>query len=224
MTTISLVFKYTKNMMAVSLTIILAASCAATTEVVENSTSAELAPMARPSLVLNQRVVEINKITDEELHYDITKINDDRTHLGLNGDGCSWKAMNDFVSPALSWEGCSDDPDWRNGENKNMKKTGELWPLEVGNEVTYTFDQHNARGEKKGTISRKCTVEDVVNIEVGNEKLDTFKVVCKREEGGWWKTNVSYFSPRKGQSVKFVQTRKNDGLTMHRELLRIEQL
>lgn len=224
MTINSLVYKYTKIAMTVSLTIILAASCAATPMVVEKSTSAELAPMARPSLILNQRVVEINKITDEELYYDITKINDDRTHLGLNADGCSWKAMNDFVSPALSWEGCSDDPEWQSGENKNMKKEGELWPLEIGNKVTYTFDQHNARGEKKSNRSRQCSVEEVVNIEVGGEKLDTFKVVCKRVEGGWWQTNVSYFSPKKGHNVKFIQTRKDDGLTMHRELLRLEQL
>ena len=212
------------TILMVSVSIGLAGGCVATSVVEESPVSAELAPMVKPSLVLNQRVYEIDKVTDEEVYYEITKINNDGTHLGLNGNGCGWKAMGDFVSPALSWDSCSSDAEWHSGENKSMKKKGDLWPLAVGNKVSYTFNQHNAQGENKGRRTRNCTVEEVVNIEVSGEKMDTFKVVCKRVQEGWWQTNVTYFSPKKGRSVKVVQTNKTDGLARHREFLRVETL
>jgi len=202
----------------------LTGGCVATSVVEEFSASAELAPMAKPSLALNQRVFEIDKITGEELHHEITEINDDGTHSGLNSDGCGWKAMGDFISPALSWDSCSTDAEWHSGENKSMQKKGELWPLAVGNKVSYTFEQHNAEGQNKGRRTRKCTVEEVVSIEVVGETLDTFKVVCKRVQEGWWQTTVSYFSPKNGRSVKLVQTNKTDGLARHREFLRVENI
>lgn len=210
--------------LAVTAVIVSAVGCSASSVVVESPASAELAPMARPSLLLNQRVVEIDKISGEEVHYDITQVNDDGTYLGVNSSECGWKSMDDYVAPSLSWNGCSDDPDWHSGENRNMRKKGELWPLAVGNKASYTYDQHNAHGENKGRRTRKCTVEEIVNIEVNGEQMDTFKVVCKRVQQGWWQTNVSYFSPKKGRSVKWVQTNKNDGLARHREFLRVEQL
>lgn len=210
--------------MAVATTIVLATGCVATSVVEENTTSAELAPMAKPTLMLNQRVVQMDEIKGEEIHFEITKINDDGTYSGLNSTGCGWTSMGDFVSPSLSWNDCSTDPEWHSGENKNMKKKGELWPLEIGNKASYTYDQHNARGANSGQRTRKCTVEEVVNIEVNDEQLDTFKVVCKRVQPGWWQTDVSYFSPKKGRSVKWVQTNKNDGVARHVEFLRVEQL
>lgn len=216
--------KLIKNGLATSLLSVLAVGCAATSVKEESPTSAELAPMARPSLELNERVVQMDKISGEEVHFNITQINDDDTHTGLSSNGCGWKSMNDLVSPALSWENCPGSSEWSSGENKNMKKKGELWPLAVGNKVSYTYDQHNALGENKGRRTRKCNVEEVVSIEVNDEQLDAFKVVCKRVQEGWWQTNVSYYSPSKGRSVRWTQTNKSDGLARDREFLRVESL
>lgn len=215
-------FKFIKNGLSATLLTVLAVGCAATSVIEESPVSAELAPMTRPSLNLNERIVQMDKISGEEVHFNITKINDDDTHMGLSSNGCGWKSMNDLVSPALSWENCPGDPEWSSGENKNMRKKGALWPLAVGKKVSYTYDQHNARGENKGRRTRKCNVEDVVSVEVNDEQLDTFKVVCKRVQEGWWQTNVSYYSPSKGRSVRWMQTNKTDGLTRDREFLRVE--
>ncbi|MEM7257961.1 MAG: hypothetical protein AAF404_11290 [Pseudomonadota bacterium] len=209
---------------AIALVAVLAVGCVAKPVVDEGPAQAELAPMARPTVALNQRTVELDLVKGEEIYYDITEINDDGTHAGLNSSGCSWQSLSEFVAPALMWNDCSDDTEWKSGENKNMQVEGALWPLAVGNKASYSYDQHNALGEMTGRKTRKCTVEGVVNIEVQGEQLDTYKVVCKRVQPGWWQTNVTYFSPQKGRSVKWLQTQKNDGLVHDRELLRIEQL
>lgn len=208
----------------VAAAVLLAVGCVSNPTVEESPVEAALAPMAKPTLVVNQRTIEVDSVKGEEVYYDITEINDDGTHSGVNSKGCSWHVLSEFVAPALSWNGCSEDDEWKSGENKDMQVTGKLWPLEVGNKASYTYQQHNAYGENKGKRTRKCKVESVVNIVVQGESLDTYKVVCKRSQPGWWQTNVSYFSPRKGRSVKWVQTNKNDGLVHDRELLKVEQL
>jgi len=202
----------------------LAVSACAATSVEEAPPSAELAPMEKPVIAKNLRVHEIDTLKDEERYYDFFDAKENGVFSGRNKDGCSWDTSGDWVSPAVLWEGCGKDPDWLSGENRDMVKKGEIWPLAVGNKVSYSFNQINAAGVNTGRKTRICKVSEVVNIDVAAGNLDTYKVVCRRSSGSWSQTQTFYFSPETRSVVKFIRSTSSDGITWNTEFLRYEQL
>lgn len=203
---------------------LMATACAVTSTVEENPVAAELAPMQKPVLSAGQRVYQFDQLKNEEKYYEILEIRADGTHVGQSSNGCKWEASSDHVSPSLSWEECSTNPDWHSGENRDIKKKGEIWPLEVGNKVSYSYTEINAHGKNTGKSKRSCKVEDTVRIAVSAGELDAFKVVCKRSKGNWSQTRVYYFSPELGMNAKFVQSSSSKGVEDNSEFLRIEQI
>ena len=212
------------NLLLVSSLTFIISGCAVTTSVEENPSVSELPPMEKPTYSANQRIIELDNVTEKERYYDITEVRSDGSFAGINQNGCSWENYGDLVSPALSWTNCSDDPEWHSGENRDIKKKGEIWPLAVGNKVSYTYAQINARGENTGRTTRKCKVDDIVNIGVAAGQLDTYKVTCKRVKGSWSQTHVFYFSPEFNSSTKYVRSSSSEGVQSDRELLRIENI
>jgi len=200
-------------------------ACAATAPLVqETAVASEMPPMEKPAVAAKTRVVEFDNRNGNERYYDILALDSDGNHNGVNVDGCKWSNTGDHISPALSWSECSDSPEWNSGQHANQKKTGEIWPLAVGNKVTYSYEQVNAQGQNKGKTSRKCEVLDQVNITTALGTMDTYKVSCFRRKGDWSKTRVYYFSPEHDHAVKYVETSSSNGVERDRELLRVESL
>jgi len=200
------------------------AGCVMTPAIKESPVTAELAPMVKPTIQAKQRIHEVDNLKAENSYYDYIELNADGSQSGLNKNGCSWDGLGDLISPALTWKNCSDDPEWHSGKNSDMTKKGEIWPLIVGNTVSYTYTQINALGKSTGRKTRKCKVQDVVNIDVAAGTLDTYKVVCKRSKGSWSEKQTWYFSPKLQSSVKYVRSSSSEGVTRDTEYLRSEQL
>lgn len=198
--------------------------CATTTTVTENPASAKLDAMEMPELKPGTRVVQIDKLSGNERHYDILSMNEDGSHKGINQDGCEWQSLGDHIAPAMSWGSCGGSGEWSSGENRNISKSGNIWPLAEGNKISYTFTQVNGRGEVKGTTKRNCKVNGQVNIETALGSMDTYKVTCVRRKDSWSQTRVYYFSPEHDHVVKFVQSSSGDGIQRDVELLRVESI
>lgn len=198
--------------------------CATTTTVSESPASIELEPMEKPTIVAGTRVYQLNKISGEERYHDILEINENGSHSGANQDGCQWSNVGDHVSPATSWTECGGSGEWSSGENRDIKVSGSIWPLAMGNKVSYNYKQVNAYGDVKKKTSRKCKVDSQVNIETALGSMDTYKVTCIRRNGDWSNTRVYYFSPDHDHAVKYVESSSSDGITRDMELLRVDTL
>ena len=179
--------------------------------------------MEKPTQVV-QRIYQLDKVTGKERYHDTPEVRDDGTYIGINNEGCSYEAFGDFVSPALAWEKCGSNPKWNSGENRNMVKTGEIWPLQIGNKVSYTYTQANALGEEVGTPTITCEVIDTLNIDVPAGNYKTFQVDCNRTEKNWSRTATYYFSPELGREIKYVNVHSANGVEQDFEFIRSEAL
>ena len=191
--------------------------------VAESPASAVLAPMEKPEHIAI-RVNQIDKLSGEKRFYEQSALNTNDEYTGVASDGCTWVSLSDLVAPATSWSSCGSDSRWSSGENKNMIKIGELWPLEVGKKATYTFTQHDSNGTANGQRTRKCEVMSTVNIDVESGNHDAYKVVCTRGDSNWRQTVFHYFSPALNSSVKYVRHTTSNGIQADHELIDIEAL
>ncbi len=203
--------------------IALLTGCATTSTVQENPSSVELEPMEKPALT-SSRIHQLDKKNGEERFYEILNINADGTHTGRASNGCSWEGLEDPISPPASWWDCNKNPDWFKGENRNLTKKGEIWPLKVGNVASFRFVQANAHGQAQGKRTRKCDVMSQVNIDVAIGNVDAYKVRCVQKHGDWSRTQYWYFSPEFSAAVKYVNRTSGNGLEADHEVIRIEQL
>lgn len=198
-------------------------ACATKPTIPENPPGTPLSPMEKPKFT-TQRFYQVDMQNGEERYYDRQSITADGSSSGLSSDGCSWTGDDDMFSPAISWEGCGSNPEWSKGENRNITKKGDLWPLKVGNTSSYRFSQFNANGKDTGKKTRKCKVVSEVNIDVTSGNFDAYKVSCRRQSGDWWSTRVWYISPELNAEIKFVRRSSNRGVEADYELLRIEDI
>lgn len=198
-------------------------SCASKPIITENPVAAELAPMEQPPAV-SRRVYRIDKLTGAEESIEYTNISADGAFVGTNSSGCTWENQGDLVSPATSWSNCGGSGEWKSGKNVNIKKKGALWPLVVGNKVTYTYNQVNAFGKQQPKTKMSCKVAGVANIDVAAGNVDVYKVECLRRKDTWSLTRIFYFSPEMNEEVKFVRSTSDDGVTRNVEALRVEYL
>lgn len=221
------IYKPTLAPAALTLTIaaLALAACVAKSTIKENPVAAELAPMQKPVRAVNHRNYELDTLTNTEIYYDHLAATDGTTLNGRNHKGCQWQATDDVMTPTSAWANCGSNPEWQAGEHKDMVKSGEIWPLAVGNKVSYSYFQVNARGNQQPEkVTRTCEVKNTVNIDVAAGNLDTFKVVCVRKKGDWSKTWTVYYSPALAQHVKFVRQSSNNGIEHNVEYLRSEPI
>jgi len=179
--------------------------------------------MEQPELIA-QRYHQLDKLNGQERFYERVDVQSDGTHMGNTSDGCSWEGADDLFSPAITWNNCGSSDEWKNGENANLTKKGEIWPLVVGNQVSFSYDQINALGKNTGKKTRKCEVLSQVKIDVAAGNLDTYKVRCVRRKGDWSQTQIWYFSPEMNSDVKYVRSSSSEGIEVDHELVRIEAL
>jgi len=133
----------------------------------------------------------------------------------VRGDGCTWsRAVEDIYGPNLSWNNCSKGA-WGTGKAYDFKKSGQLWPLAVGNKVEYRFVTENSKGKKNRKAFRKCEVAGTEMVSAGGKDYPTYRVECTEHSG----SRVYHYSPEARTTVSMVRKHKKRG-TMKMEYQR----
>lgn len=215
--------KPTPMLLLISAASLFLSACVAK-EITEKPASAALAPMPKPEHKMGVRVVQLNKLTGQERSYTALSHSDNGRINGESSNGCQWQSIGDRISPSSRWKNCSSKPQWASGENRGMTKRGEIWPLEIGNTVSYEYELIDANGKSHGSRQRNCEVDGQVSVDVAAGTLDTFRISCKTQEGDKLRTDLYYFSPELAQPVKHIERRTGEAKPRrHNEYLRSEQ-
>jgi len=111
------------------------------------------------------------------------------------------------ISPDTKWTDCGGP-----GGTQTITKTGEIWPLKVGNTMTYGVTGKDAQGTWSTT--RNCVVEGVAMVTLGTKTIPTYEVVCKDD----WNTRTWFYSPDNKWPIKFTKVHKKRGLTENYEI------
>ena len=178
----------------------------------EMATATELAPMARPEINVGDKRYSL-KDGETEVVTTAVAVNDDGVKFS-SSLGCEWTEIGWGFAPSTQWSNCSP---WKDGTQKITATRGDLWPLKVGNEVSYDLTGTDTGGDSWKT-TRNCKVEKQARITTVSGEYDTFKVVCRDE----WTNRTWYMSPDAKTDVEFVRTRKRQNQTNKWEFMKFE--
>jgi len=134
---------------------------------------------------------------------------DQNTLEVVREDGCTWaRAVDDIYGPNLYWRDCSKGA-WGTGKAYDFEKSGQLWPLAVGNKVEYRFVTENSKGKKNRKAFRKCEVTGTETVKAGDREYPTYRVECSEHNG----KRVFNYSPEARTTVRMVRNHKKNGTT-----------
>lgn len=130
-------------------------------------------------------------------------------------NGCRWTEDAELglvFAPSVRWENCNGSTGKR-----NLVRDGNIWPLEVGAEVSYTGTGVTSQTWSADT---KCEVVDTVRVTVEAGTFDTYKVECSSP----WRSTTKYYAPSVQSNVLTSQRRKGESSASNYdwELVRIE--
>ena len=117
-------------------------------------------------------------------------------------DGYEWTNYTNPMLPSPTYSG----DDWGKGTQKMTKVKGAMFPLVVGNKMSYTVSGKSSKNPNGWSESRKCEVKSQERVQVEAGEFDTFKVVCNSE----WRKRTFYFSPELNDIVLYRDTHKTD--------------
>jgi len=124
-------------------------------------------------------------------------------------DGCKWsRPVDDIYGPSLTWENCSPGK-WATGWIEDVSKSGQLWPLAVGNKVKYKYRALSSAGKKNNKAFRECEVTGTEMVKAGGKDYATYRVECKEHSG----TRVFNYAPEVSTSVSAERNHKKRGRT-----------
>ncbi len=214
--------KYFSVLLSATVCSVLLSACGAKS-ISDPPSSTELAPMPNPELQLNQRVVQFNKLTGKERSFTALRVDANGVYSGESSNGCQWTTFGERVSPSLTLNGCGSSAQWLSGENRDMEKEGEIWPLQVGKTVSYRYELIDGNGKSHGVRVRNCEVDSQVSVNVTTGSMDAYKVICTTQEGDKLRTDSFCFSPELARVVKHVEQRTGEsGPRRHNEYLRTQ--
>ena len=105
----------------------------------------------------------------------------------LNGEGCQWTRNSWSFAPILSWRNC---PSVSDGFQRITAVEGEIWPLRLGNRISYVWNGYDMSG-RTWTGTRSCVVRDEVHVETITGTHKTYMVRCDDP----WMQVTWYVSP-----------------------------
>ena len=124
----------------------------------------------------------------------------------IDSSGCEFTQVDHFT-PSTKWTNCNGDG------SAEVVTEGNIWPLQVGNSVSYHIKGiHN--GETWGG-TKNCEVESAQNIILGTESYDTFKVVCKRKD-----RVKTFFMTASAKQPLVYRSKKGGQYRTHQQLIR----
>lgn len=138
---------------------------------------------------------------------------DDEVASYVRSDGCEWTRTTRGFAPATDWSTCPST-----GKSTVTVLDDSLWPLQVGNKITYQVRGNSSLIGRAWSSKRSCEVVDTVKVETVGGVYDTYKVICKERWGSrtWW------LSPEVGTAVAYQQKTRRDGF-VQQEMTKIVQ-
>ena len=91
----------------------------------------------------------------------------------------------------------------------NVSKSGQLWPLAVGNKVKYRYRAVSSTGKKNNRAFRECEVSGTEMVKAGGKDYATYRVECNDQTG----TRVFNYSPEIRTTVAAERNDKKRGRT-----------
>lgn len=182
------------------------AACQTTDNVVRN-TNVNLLSLAKPQLAAGDSYVYYRN-GDHEIAT-VSAVGDDVYSFEVTdgpGDGCTYVGEG-FLAPDIQWANC----DGSTGTQK-ITKTGEIWPLKIGNTVSYAVE--GTDGTDSWTQTRDCSVVGTAMVTIGTGTIPTYEVVCKDGSN----TRTWFYSQSHKWPVKYTKVHKKRGLVDVREL------
>ncbi|MEL6999445.1 MAG: hypothetical protein AAFP68_14370 [Pseudomonadota bacterium] len=168
--------------------------------------SAKLDPMPLRIPVVGD--TKVWKVGDEQLTRVTVAVNGASQNVE-GSDGCSFTEDPGFA-PGPVWAGC---PDFTDG-SQSYVKSGEIYPLAIGQKVSYAVKGQNVSGDNWET-TRNCTVLETVKVTVPAGSFDTFHVSCNDQ----FTNRDFYVSPDLGTTVLIRRHRKSRNETKMFEMV-----
>jgi hypothetical protein len=117
-------------------------------------------------------------------------------------DGYEWTNLTNPMLPSPTFSG----EDWGTGTQKMTNVKGAMFPLQVGNKMSFTVVGKSDKWPDGWNEVRKCEVESQERVTVVAGDFDAYKVVCKSEK----RTRVYFFAPELNDIVWYRNTHKTD--------------
>lgn len=114
--------------------------------------------------------------------------------------GCTW-TDDGWFSPSIEWSGCGGSPG-----TQVFTKTGDIWPLEVGNTESYEVTRRIESSQR--TYTHRCEVTGTAMVTLKDERFPTYEVVCSGNQ----LTQTWYISPDVGEAIRFTKVHSRDGI------------
>ena len=153
--------------------------------------TADIAPAKSPML-RRLRSMQVKNLLDGQIH----RLRISRAGNGIRvnePDGCIWTRSQDWFAPSDSFARCGTSKDWHTAKAR-VRGEGSLFPLRVGNTVTYERRAVSWNGKRSIRRSR-CVVDDTVEVlRPGKGATPAYVVVCN--DGRVRRT--TWYAPRKG--------------------------
>lgn len=119
--------------------------------------------------------------------------------------GCKY-TQTDFFSPSLEWENCVP---YSSG-TQQVTTQGTLWPLQVGNSVSYDIVGKDDSNQWQNKRECRVTAEEKITLE--STDYDAFKIVCTDK----YNQRVFYFSASQDQPIWYKKiSNKNGKVRVH---------
>ncbi len=128
---------------------------------------------------------------------------DDAIESYERSDGCSWTRTSRGFAPATVWSNCPSS-----GKSTVTVTSDSLWPLDIGNKITYQMKGNSSLIARAWSSKRSCEVVGAVKVKIVSGTYDTFKVICKER----WGTRTWWLSPEVGTAVAYEQKTRRNGL------------
>lgn len=117
-------------------------------------------------------------------------------------DGYEWTNYSNPMLPGPTFSGA----DWGTGTQKMSAVKGSMFPLKIGNKMSFTVTGKSDKWPDGWIEKRKCKVESQERVTVVAGEYDAFKVVCDSER----RKRVYFFSPEINDIVWHRNTHKTD--------------
>lgn len=181
-------------------------ACASVPVEPELASTTQLEPLVRIVPQLNDTQNFIDQVTGKKVTWTVSAVEGDTITI-TDQSNCSWTASGDLMQPSDTWENCGDGK-WATGGIDGAKIKGSIWPMQVGNKITYSQYFYNAGGDRSGQRhSRKCSVTSMVSVAVGEQMMDAYKLVCSQDYADnlnrfyWFAPEVGLVKRRTGSST-----------------------
>ena len=193
--------------LVISCALLAALAACQTTDNVVRSTNVSLLSLAKPQLAVgdsyayyrNGKLEKTTVTAAEDNVYSFEVIDGPDAGCTYVGEG--------FLEPDIKWANCG-----RSAGTQTVTKTGEIWPLKVGNTVSYAAK--GTDGTDSWQQTRDCSVVGTAMVTLGTNTIPTYEVVCKDSSN----TRTWFYSQSHKFPVKYTKVHKKRGLQDVREL------